>query len=168
MRLRYAVETRLLGTAGAIRNAAAFLDDGPFWVLNGDSYLEADLPALLEFHRQRRAADARTLATLAAVHVEEASAYGTLELDDEQRVRRLREKASAAAGWINGGIYVLEPAILRHIPANRPVSLEKETFPLLLERGYSLYAYPVSGFFVDIGTPEGYARFKEYVEARKE
>jgi len=163
VRIRYAVETELLGTAGALRNAAPFID-GPFLVLNGDSYLQADLPALLAFHRGQRAADPQTIGALAAVHVEDASAYGTLELDEGQRIRSFREKASAAAGWVNGGIYVLEPEILSHIPPGRPVSLEKETFPLLLERGYRLYAHPVSAFFVDIGTPAGYARFQRHVQ----
>src|SRR5919112_1675155 len=49
----YAVETELLGTAGAIKNAQNFIDKDPFLVLNGDSYLEADLRELADFHRSR-------------------------------------------------------------------------------------------------------------------
>ncbi|MGQ9494601.1 MAG: nucleotidyltransferase family protein [Anaerolineae bacterium] len=163
MHIAYAVESELLGTAGAIQNAAHFIT-GTFLVLNGDSYLEADLQALVSFHRQHRSSDPRTLGTIATVAVEDATSYGTLELDEEGHILRFREKYSTGAGWINGGVYVLEPDILSLIPAGRPVSIEKETFPLALESGWHLYSYPVQGFFVDIGTPEGYERFCRYVE----
>jgi len=165
VQIAYAVERELLGTAGAIGNAQSFIEE-TFLVLNGDSYLEADFQALIESHRRRRAADPRTVGTIAAVAIDDAAAYGTLELDSQGRILCFREKAEAGPGWINGGIYVLEPEIMDFIPAGRAVSIEKETFPLVLERGWHLYAYPIEGFFVDIGTPEGYRRFRQYVEEK--
>lgn len=165
VRIAYAVETELLGTAGAIRNAQSFIED-TFLVLNGDSYLEADFRALVEFHRRQQADDAQTVGTIATVAVDDASAYGTLELDAQGRILHFREKAEAGPGWINGGVYVLEPDILDFIPADRAVSIEKETFPLALEKGWHLYGYSVEGFFVDIGTSEGYRRFQRYVEEK--
>ena len=163
--IAYSNEPELWGTAGAIKNARAWIEE-PFLVLNGDSYLEVDLPALVEFHRKERAAEARTQGTLAALAVEEAGAYGTLKLDGQGRIRRFREKAGGGPGWINGGVYVLEPDVLDLIPGDRAVSLERETFPLILERGGCLHGYPVQGFFADIGTPAGYRRFQSYVEEK--
>jgi NDP-sugar pyrophosphorylase family protein len=163
--IAYAVETELLGTAGAIRNARHFIED-TFFVLNGDSYLEVDFQALVGFHWRQQSADPRTVGTIAIVAVDDAAAYGTLELDAQGRILRFREKAETGPGWINGGVYVLEPDILDFIPADRVVSIEKETFPLVLERGWHLYSYPVEGFFVDIGTPQGYRRFQRYVEEK--
>lgn len=165
VQIAYAMETKLLGTAGAIKNAQHFIEN-TFLVLNGDSYLEADFRALVEAHRRYRAVDPRTMGTIAAVTVEDAAAYGTLELDAGGRILCFQEKANAGPGWINAGAYVMEPEILDFIPAGRAVSIEKETFPLVLEKGWHLYAYPVEGFFVDIGTPEGYRRFLCYVEER--
>jgi mannose-1-phosphate guanylyltransferase len=163
VRINYSVETELLGTAGAIR-LARNLVKGAFVVLNGDSYLEADFRALVELHQCRRSADPRTMGTIATVAVDDAAAYGTLECDSQGRILRFREKAAAGAGWINSGVYVLEPEVLGQIPAGRAVSIERETFPLLLQRGDHLYACPVEGFFVDIGTAEGYRPFQRYVE----
>jgi NDP-sugar pyrophosphorylase family protein len=163
VRIAYAVETELRGTAGAIRNAQHCIK-GTFLVLNGDSYLDADFRALVEFHQCRRLADPRTVGTIATVAVDDAAAYGTLERDSQGRILRFQEKAAAGVGWINAGVYVLEPEVLRHIPSGRAVSIESETFPLLLQRCYHLYACPVDGFFVDIGTPQGYRRFQRYVE----
>jgi NDP-sugar pyrophosphorylase family protein len=163
VQIAYAVETKLLGTGGAIRNAQHLIEETSL-VLNGDSYLDADFRAVVEFHRCRRLADPRTVGTIATVAVDDAAAYGTLEWDSQGRILRFQEKASAGAGWINAGVYVLEPEVLGHIPRGRPVSIESETFPLLLQRCYHLYACPVDGFFVDIGTPQGYRRFQCYAE----
>ena len=161
--IAYAVETELLGTAGAIQNAREYIDS-TFLMLNGDSYLEADYRALVDFHRDRRKCDPLVLGTIAAIAVQNAEAYGALKLDEGGAIQRFREKARKGPGRINAGVYVLEPDVLDFIPTGRAASIEKETFPLLLERGYHLLGYPVDAFFVDIGTPEGYCRFQMYVE----
>ena len=168
VRIDYAVETELLGTAGAIKNAQTFIAEDAFLVLNGDSYLEADLRGLAGFHQNWRSADPQTVASVAVVATDDTSAYGKVELDERARLLHFGEKAEASPGWINGGVYVLEPAVLDSIPVGAAVSLEKETFPLILEQNHHVFGYPVGGFFVDIGTPEGYRRFCRYVEEKQE
>ena len=163
VKIAYSVETELLGTAGAIKTAEDLIE-GKFLVLNGDSYLDVDLRSLVASHRVHRTHDPHALATIAALAVEDAGAYGTLELDSDGHIRRFREKDATGPGCINAGVYVLEPGLLDLIPTGRRVSIEKETFPLVLDRGYHLFGHPVEGFFVDIGTPEGYRRFQSYVE----
>ena len=69
------------------------------------------------------------------------------------------EKAgSNRPGLINGGVYVFDPRVFEHIP-NGPASLEKDVFPLLLNKG--VYALEHHGMFIDIGTPEDYARAQQ-------
>ena len=165
VRVSYALETTPLGTAGALRNAGEHVTATTL-VLNGDSYLEVDLRAMVAAHRARRAADGRAVGTLATVRVEDTAAGGALEMDGAGRIGGFREKREAGPGWINGGIYVLEPEVWEAIPEGQPVSIERETFPRLLAQGYHLYAYPVGGFFVDIGTPQGYRRFQQYMEEK--
>lgn len=159
--IAYSVEQELLGTAGAIKNAQALLKD-TFLVLNGDSYLDLDLNTMIAVHRHRQG-HSRTIGTLAAVRLKDTSACGGLQLDDENRIVSFREKDLSGPGWINAGVYVLEPEILALIPSGCCVSIERETFPCALARGYELYAHPMNCFFVDIGTPVGYRRFQEYV-----
>ncbi len=163
--IRYAVETDLLGTAGAIRNAGHFID-GTFLVLNGDSYLDMNFRKLLAFHRRHCSNDQQTLGTIAAVRTEDGAAYGMLELEGQGRILGFREKTGSGEGWLNGGVYALEPDALRCIPAGRAVSIEEDTFPSALDSGWHLFGYSVQGFFVDIGTPEGYQRFQHYAEAK--
>jgi D-glycero-alpha-D-manno-heptose 1-phosphate guanylyltransferase len=159
--IEYAVETEPLGTAGALAHAAGLLEGGgPFFLLNGDSWVDLDFADLARRHREHRERDPKTAGSIVAVPVEDAAAYGTLELAPDGRVLAFREKGLDGPGRVNGGVYLLEPGILPLIPRGRAVSIEKETFPLLLDRQQRLYGYPAAGFFVDIGTPQGYRLFQ--------
>ena len=68
--------------------------------------------------------------------------FGIVVTDEDGRIERFLEKPSwgqVFSDTINTGIYVLEPEVLRHIPADRPFDFSKELFPLLLEMGRPLY-----------------------------
>ena len=150
-RLRYSEERELLGTGGALKLAADLIGPEPFFVLNGDSFFAADLPAL------RRAHDARgALATLALAKVLDVGRYGAVEMGPDGAIRRFAEKGAAGTGVINAGVYVFGRAVLDAIPPGRVVSLERDVFPGLVGRGF--YGVPGAGYFVDIGVPEDYAR----------
>lgn len=153
LRLTYEVEEGPRGTAGAIKNVAAHLD-GRFFVLNGDIFTDLDFTRLLEFHRERGA-----VATIALTPVEDPTAYGLIETDESGRVSRFLEKperSEATTNMINAGTYVLEREVLDMIPADRQVSIERETFPGLVDGGRHVYGYPSTGYWMDMGTPEKY------------
>ncbi|NOZ01949.1 MAG: NDP-sugar synthase, partial [Deltaproteobacteria bacterium] len=69
---------------------------------------------------------------------------------------------SHASGLVNAGVYVMEPLVLKDIPAGRALSLERTVLPLLLARGERLQSVEVHGHFFDIGTPESYAAFARF------
>jgi NDP-sugar pyrophosphorylase family protein len=148
----YSKEPRPLGTAGAVKFAETHLQQASdFLVMNGDSFLELDFRQFLRFHRAHGG-----LISMAVRRVPDAARYGTVQLDAHDRVVAFAEKTGAQApGIVNGGVYVFDRAILEHI-AQGPASLERDVFPLLLERG--VYAFEQHGMFIDIGTPEDYAR----------
>ena len=148
----YSKESRPLGTAGAVKFAARFLSGAAeFLVMNGDSFLQLDFCQLLRFHREHGA-----MISMAVRRVPEATRYGTVQLDANSRVIGFCEKSGAQIpGLVNGGVYVFDRAILQHIP-DGPASLEKDVFPRLLQ--HRVYAFEQHGMFIDIGTPEDYAR----------
>jgi len=148
--LEMAVEASPMGTGGALRAALSRLSTDTVLVLNGDSYADADPAPLAAAHRRRKAR-----ATILLGSVEDASRYGRVEIDAEGAVVRFAEKSAPGAGLINAGVYVLERSVIRDIPADRPVSLERETFPSLIGKGF--YGEPGTFAFLDIGTPETYA-----------
>jgi NDP-sugar pyrophosphorylase family protein len=153
--IRYSKETQPLGTAGAVKLAERYLKaSSEFLVMNGDSFLEIDLHQFIQFHREHGG-----LISMAVVEVEDASRYGTVQVDTDQKVTGFLEKAgSDRPGLVNGGVYVFHPGVLEYIP-DGPASLEKDVFPRLLSKG--VYALERQGMFIDIGTPEDYARAQQ-------
>ena len=152
VRLRYAVETDPLGTAGGIRNAVDLVR-GLVVVLNGDILADLDLSAMLRFHAERRAR-----ATLYLTRVADPSQYGLVELEADGRIRSFVEKpppGQATVDTVNAGVYALDREVVAAIPTGRAVSIERETFPALVEAG-TLYARPDEAYWIDTGTPAQY------------
>ncbi|MGD1119247.1 MAG: NDP-sugar synthase [Dehalococcoidales bacterium] len=154
MRLTYCMEKEPLGTAGAVKNAAAYLD-GPFIVLNGDNvFIELNLDEVYAFHREKKAK-----ATICLTRVDNPSAFGVVETDASRRVKAFIEKpapGTATTDWINAGGYILEPEVLEHVPAGQYYMFEKGLFPHLLEIGAPVYGYHYKGYWLDMGTPAKY------------
>ena len=150
-RVRWITEEEPLGTAGAIAGARDHLHE-TFLALNGDVLTDLDLTALVAFHRQR---EARATITLAPV--DDARPFGLVETDDAGRVLAFREKpADRMPGEINAGTYVLEPSVLDSVPEGIMVSIERETFPSLIERGEPVFASVGECYWRDLGTPAAY------------
>jgi mannose-1-phosphate guanylyltransferase len=77
---------------------------------------------------------------------------------DDGRVLSFLEKPRPEeidTNLINAGMYVLEPDVLDLIPAGRPVSIEREVFPQLVEE-QAVYGVALPGYWLDIGTPDAY------------
>jgi mannose-1-phosphate guanylyltransferase len=62
----------------------------------------------------------------------------------------------APTNEVNAGTYLLDPAVLELIPPGRSVSIERETFPLLISSGAKLFSYTTDDYWIDIGRPEHY------------
>jgi mannose-1-phosphate guanylyltransferase len=152
--VRYAIEPELMDTAGAVRFAATWAGiDERFVVVNGDVLTTLDLGALLSLHADRGAE-----ATISLTPVEDPSRFGVVPTDDDGRVLAFIEKpprGEAPTNLINAGTYVLEPSVLERIPGGRRVSIERETFPALVEAG-RLFAFASDAYWIDTGTPETY------------
>ncbi|MGH2691184.1 MAG: sugar phosphate nucleotidyltransferase [Actinomycetota bacterium] len=149
--VRWITEEEPLGTAGAIAGAREHLDE-TFLALNGDVLTDLDIGALVRSHRDRGA-----MATIALTAVGDARAFGLVETDRDGRVLAFREKpADPTPGTINAGTYVLDPPVLERVPPEGMVSIERETFPGLIESGEPVFAFVASGYWRDLGTPESY------------
>jgi mannose-1-phosphate guanylyltransferase len=154
LRLEVTHEPEPLGTAGAIKNAEPHLGNGGFLVFNGDILTDADLGAMLGFHRDRAAE-----ATILLTPVADPSAYGVVPTDANGRVRGFIEKPprhEAPTNLINAGVYLFEPSVLERVPRGRPWSAETQLFPALVSEGVGLYALDSRAYWMDIGTPQKY------------
>jgi len=152
LELEYVTEAEPLGTGGGIRNVADRLRGGDVLVFNGDVLSGVDLRALVTAHRSS-AADV----TLHLTRVPDPRAFGLVPTDPDGRVTAFMEKPTTAeeivTDQVNAGCYVFTPAALQGIPAGRPVSVERETFPGLLATGARVTGYVDATYWLDLGTP---------------
>ncbi|HUM16073.1 MAG TPA: NDP-sugar synthase [Candidatus Nitrosotalea sp.] len=153
VRLRYAVETDPLGTAGGVRNAADLVESLVV-VLNGDILADVDLSAMLRFHSERG-----SRATIYLTRVPDPTQYGLVELGPDGAIRAFVEKPEpgrVTTDTVNAGAYVLDRSVVAGIPAGRAVSIERETFPGLLRDSVPFYGWVNPGYWLDIGSPAKY------------
>lgn len=154
MDIEYVTEDEPLGTGGGIRNVAGRLRGGDLLVFNGDVLSGLDVRALVRAHRER-AADV----TLYLTEVEDARAFGCVPTDESGRVTAFLEKMpEPVTNRINAGCYVFAPGVVDRIPAGRPVSVERETFPDLLAAGAVVHGHVDLAYWLDLGTPAAFVR----------
>lgn len=158
--ISYAVETEPLGTGGAIRNAAEKLTcspEDPVVVFNGDILTGLDISGLIEKWR-----DANADVAIYLTRVEDPRAYGLVPTDANGRVQAFTEKPTTAeeivTDQINAGCYIFRRRIIDQIPAGRVVSVERETFPQLLEKNAVVIGVVDEGYWLDLGTPLAFAK----------
>jgi mannose-1-phosphate guanylyltransferase len=150
-----ATEDEPLGTGGAIRHALPYLEsagDEPVLVFNGDVLSGLDIAGLVAHHRSTDSD-----VSLYLTPVEDPRAYGLVPTDHTGRVTAFLEKPKTAeeivTNNINAGCYVFRRSIIDAIPAGRPVSVERETFPGLLAADAMVTGVVDSGYWLDLGTP---------------
>jgi len=158
--IEYVTEDEPLGTGGAIRNVASRLTSGPdepVIVFNGDILTGLDIRALVAAH-----ATSGADVSLHLTRVEDPRAFGLVPTDDTGRVTAFLEKPQTpeeiVTDQINAGAYVFRRSVVDTIPAGRPVSVERETFPGLLASGAHLQGMVDSTYWLDLGTPQAFVR----------
>jgi NDP-sugar pyrophosphorylase family protein len=160
-------EDQPLGTAGGFLCAARGSQRTPagWLVLNGDSLALADLDALA-----RRIEAAAADAAIVACRVADAGRYGQLDVTSDGRLRRFAEKGADGQGsaLINGGVYLLRPALLERFPPNTPLSFEHDLFPGWLAAGTAIAVSEADAPFLDIGTAESLARADDFIRTHRD
>jgi mannose-1-phosphate guanylyltransferase len=147
------VEPEALGTAGAIRFARPLLRSDPVLILNGDSFVDTDLCALVDSQRTSQA-----LATVLCVAHENGDRYGRVTVDSQARIEGFVEKGAGGArpGIINAGVYAVSARLLDQVAAGAARSWEHD---VLEAAPAGALAAVVGRFtFIDIGTPESLAQ----------
>lgn len=146
----YAFEESPAGTAGAVKNVEEFLDS-TFVVASGDVLADVDIKALYDYHRDKNA-----MATMALTKVENATEFGIVGLDEDNRIIKFKEKPKEEeifSNLVNAGIYILEPEVIDFIPEDQMFDFSKNVFPLLLKNDKPIYGAVISGLWMDIGRP---------------
>lgn len=154
--LCYSNEQFSLGTAGAIVNALPYLKSEDVLITNGDSFFDCDLQSFYEFHLKKRAN-----VSIVLKEIDDTSRYGKVDINENDEIVCFEEKKeNGGHGLINAGFYFIKKSLLLGIPKGKPMSFEKEIFPIWLTKG--LYGFKSKGRFIDIGTPQSYKEAQSF------
>ncbi|HZD43034.1 MAG TPA: NDP-sugar synthase, partial [Methanomicrobiales archaeon] len=147
----YVHEKTKLGTAGSVKNAQKYLDEGPFLVVGGDHVTDLNL---LEFYREHL--NGGTITTIGLLSIDDPSEYGIAEIDVNYTIQRFKEKPAPGETFSNlasTGMYVCSPEIFDHIPTGTKYDFARDLFPSLMKKGYTLKAWLARGNWTDVGSP---------------
>lgn len=148
-------EAKPLGTAGCVKNIIKELES-EFIVIQGDAVADIDYEALIEFHRAKNAD-----VTITVMRVQDTREFGIVSMDEERRILRFQEKPrpeEAFSDLANAGFYVIKKKVFDEVPADEPYDFSRQLFPRLMEEGARFYAFPMQGYWIDIG------RIQHYIE----
>ncbi|NNF32696.1 MAG: NTP transferase domain-containing protein [Saprospiraceae bacterium] len=162
LHIDYYKEDQPLGTGGAIKAAMALTSTEEVLILNGDTFFNININALIEQH-QAQDADI----TIAMRQVSDEDRYGAMIIDNKGRVQSFAEKAYIDSGYINGGIYLIKRDLFDRYDLPEKFSLENDLFSKYVDE-LRIYGIPFNDYFIDIGIPEDYERaFNELPEIVK-
>jgi NDP-sugar pyrophosphorylase family protein len=154
-RITYLHETELMGSAGAVKQLAERFDQ-TFVVIGCDDVTTIDLAGAVDFHKRRGAT-----ATIVLAQAKDVSQYGVVVTDPDGRIKSFQEKPAPGtelSNFANTGVYIFEPSVLSHIPANTFYDFGKQVFPYLLKAEEKFYGVCQDAYWCDVGTPSEYRR----------
>lgn len=153
----YSEEKKSLGTGGALRNAEPLIQSEQFLVMNGDSFCSLDLKSFLSFHVSKSA----LLSIALANNTTADKNFGEIAFDKDYRIISFRERESPAVGrLVNSGIYFMNKRIFNCMGEKNIFSLEYDLLPRILNE--KCYTYSEHIDLIDLGTPGGYKKAKEF------
>lgn len=141
-------ETRILGTAGSVKNAAKNWNE-PFLVISGDCICDFELDKIMKHHKKIMAD-----VTVVCKQVENTQEYGTVVLNESGCIESFCEKPDwrhAASDMANTGIYVVNPAVLDTVPDGISYDFACDLFPSMMNSGKRLYGCVAEGYWCDMG-----------------
>ena len=148
---KFTEEKELLGTGGALKLAEEIVKTNPFLVVNGDSLVDYEFVKLIEDHNKTES-DVSILLSSST----KGEAFGSVKMESDRRIVSFVEKtAPEQSSFTNAGVYCLNPTVLSSIDSGVSVSLEKECFPLWIDR-FKVTGVRTTSQVYDIGTAERY------------
>lgn len=153
--IRYFVEDKPLGTAGALR--LIDVSDEPFLVLNCDLLTTLDFSELMRFHRQHGG-----LLTVASHLQVGRLEYGTLVTQGDRVVHYLEKPMQTAV--VGMGVYVLSPDCLKYLPSEDNVDMP-QVIEQILDAGQPVYHFANDAYWLDIGRPSDFKKANEDIQS---
>ncbi|MGD1040234.1 MAG: sugar phosphate nucleotidyltransferase [Dehalococcoidales bacterium] len=156
--LTYSLEDEPLGTAGALKNAAPYLND-TFLVIYGDSYLLLDFVKIYAYFLTQQKLSLDTV-----FRNNDAFDASNIVIRDNMVEGYSKSEKTPDMVYIDCGAVIFRKEVLQLIPENHFYSLE-ELFLRLIEKE-QLLAFEVKERFYEIGSPQGLKDFEAFIQRR--
>jgi dTDP-glucose pyrophosphorylase len=157
--IKYVKEDKPLGTIGSILLIDKFEFDDII-VMNSDLLTNIDFT---DFYKTFKSSNADMAVAATSYNVDVP--YAVLEMDDEQKVKSLKEKPRYTY-YSNAGIYIFKKELLKLIPEGIFFDIT-DLMNKILELNRKLITYPINGYWLDIGTHEDYKKAQEDIKHLK-
>jgi NDP-sugar pyrophosphorylase family protein len=179
LRITYAPEPKLLGTAGPLPGLARFFGKEPFVMLNSDTIMDLDLGRMYEFHREHQA-----LATFALRRVAHPEHYSQIVIADDGRLSEMRllidrprgrfdvyrapsaPPPGASRSLMFCGVTICSPEVLTIQLPPPPSSLMSDLFAPALRAGAPLFGFAYDGYFRTVDDLAAWEALKEEFATR--
>ncbi|MEO0341578.1 MAG: nucleotidyltransferase family protein [Bacteroidota bacterium] len=148
----FALERAPLGTGGAIKNAMQAVQSEHVLVVNGDSLFLVDIQAEYQLFLAKEAH-----LVLALKPMQDFERYGSVLLDEDDRINAFLEKRPVVEGLINGGVYIFDKTHFDQHTFPQKFSIERDYFEAMVAQE-KMYGFISDQYFLDIGIPEDFAK----------
>jgi len=166
VKIDYSIETTPLGTGGALKKAIKLIRNEYCLVFNGDTYFVPAKNINWDFYKQLKEFPIQMF----SVYLEDTFRFGRLEFskfNDYSSIAEMKEKGLSGGGWINTGYYFVQKRLLQELFAKLPEKFSLEHWlEESIEKGLKVVVWKLNGYFIDIGVPEDYYRFKDFIKVK--
>ncbi len=152
--IKYIHENKRMGTAGALSLIQETISE-PFFVMNGDLLTNLNFEQMLKFHTEHS-----SIGTMAVREYDYQVPYGVVTIDISNNIKNIEEKPIKNF-FVSGGIYILEPILLKFIPTNQYFDMPT-LFNKIIRNSLKCISFPIHEYWIDIG------RLDEYEKANNE
>lgn len=162
MKVCYAFEPTILGTAGGVKNFEKDLSDN-FFVIYGDVFNQMDYSKMAEAYFNKRGAVGLTTVG----DTDHPYDSDLVEVDNNLRFLKIHAKPHKSLPpkykAMRAAAFIFNKRILERIPSGRYYEIDHELLPALISKGEAIYGYEGGGYIKDIGTPERYREASDYL-----
>jgi glucose-1-phosphate cytidylyltransferase len=144
-------------TGGRIKRVQDYIGSEPFMLTYGDGVGDVNINELVEYHKKHGKA-----ITMTAVQPE--GRFGSLQIDENEKVESFHEKPKGDGSWINGGFFVCEPKVLDYISDDDEIIFERDPLENLANDN-ELYTFKHRGFWKPMDTLRDKTQLEEMIES---
>jgi len=142
-------------TGGRVKRAKDYIGKENFMLTYGDGVGDVNIIELLRFHKSHKKAITMT-------SVQPMGRFGSLQINEQNKVESFIEKPKGDGSSINGGFFVCEPKVLEYIAGDHTI-FEREPLENLAGDG-EMYAYRHNGFWLPMDTLRDKNQLDEMIE----